>query len=107
MLWWVQRAHFQSFDLLNGLPGYSLEVTIHPSCCPHDSINLFLSFCPLFDNGLLFPVQILLHGGEGLNDRLDPMPKTWSGQILVNHLRLGLLALRRLPSRGNFNKCMT
>jgi hypothetical protein len=54
--------------------------------------------------GFLFPIEIFLHRRECLDDGFDPMAEPWSCEILIDHLRLGLLSFQCLPSGGNFDE---
>lgn len=97
----LQCSQLQPLDFLYRLPGNALQITVHVRRRLHDPINLRFPFGPLIGNGFLS-----LSRSSCIDDGLDAMAEARPGEILINHLRLGLPAFGGLSSRGDFDHGM-
>src|SRR5882757_3778496 len=97
-----QGLELETFDLLQRLAGDSLEVAVHSNRTAHAAFNLLFASRRLFRDRLAFPVEVLLHRGESLDDRFDPLAESRTGQILIDHFGFRLLPLGGLPRQGDF-----
>src|SRR4051812_6492743 len=92
----AQELHVEAIDLLDCPPGDALHVADHADGRADRYGNLLLALGPLLGHELAFAVEILAHVVELLDQRRDAMAKLRPGQVLIDHLGLGLLALTRL-----------
>ena len=100
----LEHPEFEPLDLVERLARDSLEVAVHPRGRLDDAVNLRLALGPQPRHGLAFLVQVALHLLEPLDDGLDSLPESRTGQVLVDQFHLGLLALARLPRAGDLDQ---
>src|SRR4051812_46726668 len=93
----VQELHVEAVDLLDSAPGDALHVADHADRRADRYRDLLLALGPLLGHELAFAVEVLAHVVKLLDQRRDAMAKLWPGQVLIDHLGLGLLALACLP----------
>src|SRR3984957_14541614 len=92
-----QGLVLEPFDLLQRFAGNTLEIAVHSNRAAHDALDLLFAFRPLLRDHLAFPLEVPLHRGESLDDRLDPLAESRTGQILIDHFGFRLLPFGSLP----------
>ena len=88
------------------LAGDALEVAVHADGRLHDAVDLFLAFGPLFGNGFPLSIEVFAHGRESFNNRLNSLAEALTGEILIDHFHLRLLAFGSLTCRSDFDQCV-